>query len=88
MTSLIRNQHNNMQVHHKLFTNYVSTFRAVVPKLFLIAYHLWALYFHRVPLWKHLVPGKLILPNIIRSKVWQTRLHANVAWTTWLWEII
>jgi len=50
MTSLIRNQHNNMQVHHKLFTNYVSTFRAVVPKLFLIAYHLWALYFHRVPL--------------------------------------
>jgi len=24
-------------------------YTAAVPKLFLIAYHLWALYFHRVP---------------------------------------
>jgi len=62
--------------------------RAVVPKLFLIAYHLWVLYFHRIPPWKHLVPEKLNLPNIIRSNVWQTRLDANSAWTTWLWEII
>jgi len=38
--------------------------RPAVTKLFLIAYHLWALYFHGVPPWKHLVPGKLILPSI------------------------
>jgi len=28
-----------------------------------------------------------ISPNIIWSKVWQTRLDANAAWTTWLWGI-
>jgi len=60
----------------------------VVPKLFLIAYHMWALYFPRVPPWKHFVPGKLFLPNIIRSKVWETRLDTNAAWTKCLQEII
>jgi len=28
---------------------------------------------------KHLVPGKLNLPNIIPSNVWQARLDANAA---------
>jgi len=40
------------------FSNVQHT--AAVPKLFLIVYHLWALYFHRVPpwnQWKHLVSG-------------------------------
>jgi len=32
----------------------------------------------------HLVPGKLIQPNVIRSKVWQTRIDTSMAWTTWL----
>jgi len=36
----------------------------------------------------HLVPGKLNLPNIIRSKVWKTRIDINATWTKWLWEII
>jgi len=37
----------------------------MVPKLFLIANHLWVPYCHRL---YHLVPGKLHLPNIIRSQ--------------------
>jgi len=38
-------------LHSKLRT--VLRNRPAVPKLFLNACHLWALYFHRVPPWKH-----------------------------------
>ena len=36
----------------------------------------------------HLVPGKVNVPNIIRSKVWKTRIDANATWTKWLWQIL
>ena len=36
----------------------------------------------------HLVPGKVNVPNIIRSKVWKTRIDTNATWTKWLWEIL
>jgi len=64
--------------------NHQEAFMSAVPKLFLIAYHLWSCIFVAY----HLAPGKLNLPNTSRSKVWQTRLDTNAAWTTWLWEII
>jgi len=36
----------------------------------------------------HLVPGKVNVPNIIRSKVWKTRNDTNATWRKWLWESI
>jgi len=36
----------------------------------------------------HLSPGKLNLPNIIRSNVWKTRIDTNATWTKWLWKIV
>ena len=36
----------------------------------------------------HLVPGKVNVPNIMRSKVWKTRIDTNATWTKWLWEIL
>jgi len=36
----------------------------------------------------HLVPGKVNVPNIVRSKVWKTRIDTNATWTKWLWEIL
>ena len=36
----------------------------------------------------HLVPGKVNVPNIIRSKVWKTRIDTNATWTKWLREIL
>ena len=36
----------------------------------------------------HLVPGKVNVPNIIRSKVWKTRIDTNPTWAKWLWEIL
>jgi len=36
----------------------------------------------------HLVPGKLYLPNIIRWKVWKTRIDTIWTWMQQLWEII
>jgi len=36
----------------------------------------------------HLVPGKVNVPNIIRSKVGKTRIDTNATWTKWPWEIL
>jgi len=36
----------------------------------------------------HLAPEKVNVPNIIRSKVWKTRIDTNATWTKWLWEIL
>jgi len=48
----------------------------VVPKLFLIAQYLWDLYCQHLPPCS-LVPGKVNEPNIVRSKVWKTRIDTN-----------
>ena len=36
----------------------------------------------------HIVPGKVNVPNIIRSKVWKSRIDTYATWTEWLWEIL
>ena len=57
----------------------------VAPKRFLIAYHLWSPYCHRT---YHLIPRKVNVPNLIRSKIWKTRIDTNATWRKWLWESI
>ena len=42
----------------------------------------------RTVITNHLVPGKVNVPNIIRSKVWKTRIDTNATWKKWLWEIL
>jgi len=36
----------------------------------------------------HLVPGKVNVPNITRSKLWKTRIDTNATCRQWLWESI
>ena len=36
----------------------------------------------------HLVPGKLNMPNIIRSKVWKTRIDKISTWKKCVWEFV
>ena len=63
-----------------------------------VAYHLtqwfsnffWsrAICVSRTVITYHVVPGKVNVPNIIRSKVWKTRIDKNVTRTKRPWEIL
>jgi len=36
----------------------------------------------------HFAPGKVNVPNIIRSNIWKTKIDTNATWRKWLWESV